>query len=184
MKYQTQHDLIDPEAPTPALEFELEDHDDVPDLPDDTYVIGENGHFVREGQDRASSKSRETTKQWAKPAAFVLVVLFVVLTVWNTVRFVQGPPPPPKPSPFRAKQALYLGVMRIDAYRRVNGVVPETLADAGLPEADAYAYQHVSPTRYILSFRGGGSKLEYDSNEPKERFFGSPKDLLTMGDSQ
>ena len=74
--------------------------------------------------------------------------------------------------------------MKIDAYRRVNGVVPDSLAEAGLPEADVYAYQRVNPTRYVLSFGSGGSKLEYDSSEPKEKFFGSPKDMLTMGDSK
>ncbi len=74
--------------------------------------------------------------------------------------------------------------MRIDAYRRVHGVVPETLAAAGLPEADAYAYQRLDPTHYRLSFHGGGSKLDYDSSEPKESFFGSPRELLTMGDSK
>lgn len=183
MKYQSQHDLIDPEAPAPEPDFESEGHD-VSKISYDDYVIGEHGEVVREHSVKAVARSRQGTKAWAKPAAFALVVLFVVLTVWNTIRFVQGPPPPPKPSPFQAKQALYLGVMRIDAYRKVHGVVPETLVDAGLPEADAYAYQRLDPTHYRLSFRGGGSKLEYDSSEPKESFFGSPRELLTMGDSK
>ncbi len=74
--------------------------------------------------------------------------------------------------------------MKIDAYRRVHGVVPDSLADAGLPEADAYAYERVNPTRYVLSFTNGGPKLEYDSSDSKESFFGSPKDMLTMGDSK
>ena len=183
MKYQTQQNRIDRESPSSALQFEFEDHD-TSENPDDAYVIGANGDIVGGADLRAASEPQESTKAWVKPAAFVLVALFAVLTLWNGVRFVQGPPPPPKPSPFRAKQALYLGVMKIDAYRRVNGIVPETLADAGLPEADAYAYQHLSPTHYILSFGGGGSKLEYDSSEPRERFFGSAKDMLTMGDSK
>jgi hypothetical protein len=184
MKHRTQHSMIDPDAPTSALEFEFEDHDDVPELHDDTYVIGANGDIIKEGSDQAASQSQETTKRWAKPAAFVLVALFVVLTCWNVVRFVQGPPLPPKPSPFQSKQALYLGVMKLDAYRRVHGVVPDSLKDAGLPEAEGYTYERVNPTRYVLTFRNGGSKLEYDSSEPKEQFFGSPKDMLNMGDSK
>jgi len=184
MKYQTQQNLIDPEAPTPALEFEFEDHDDVPDLPDDTYVIGENGEIVRELGVQATAESEETSRRWAKPAAFGLVALFVVLSIWNAVYFIQGPPQPPKPTPFQAKQALYLGVMKLDAYRRVHGVVPDSLTEAGLPAAEGYAYERVNPTRYVLSFRNGGAKLEYDSSEPKERFFGSPKDMLSMGDSK
>lgn len=179
MKYQAQHDRIDPEAPA----LESEDHDNS-ESADDAYVIGEDGNSVRELKVKDASKSRETTKRWAKPAAFGLVALFVVLTFWNATRLVQGPPRPPKPSPFQAKQALYLGVMKIDAYRRVHGVVPDSLADAGLPEADAYAYERVNPTRYVLSFTNGGPKLEYDSSDSKESFFGSPKDMLTMGDSK
>jgi len=180
MKYESQHDLIDLEARARTTDFEFDDSDD-PEAPDDAYVIGEDGRMVG-GLDRddvATGPSR-----WAKPAAFVLGALFVVMTVWNLGRLIQGPPPPPIPSPFQAKQALYLGVMRIDAYRRVHGVVPDSLAEAGLPEADAYAYKRVDPAHYVLSFRGGGSKLEYDSSEPKESFFGSPKDMLTMGDSK
>ena len=184
MKHQAQHNSIDPDAPTSALEFEFEDHDDVPELPDDSYVIGENGDIVREGGDQASSEHDESTKKWAKPAAFVLGALFVVLTCWNVVRFVQGPPQPPKPSPFQSKQALYLGVMKIDAYRRVHGAIPESLEQAGLPVAEGYAYERLSPTHYVVSFRNGGAKLEYDSGESKESFFGSPKDLLNMGDAK
>jgi hypothetical protein len=183
MKYQARHDLIDPEAPRPKMGFEFEDND-VPDPPDDAYVIGADGSSIRKPDFEAATESQEGPNRWAKPAAFVLVALFVVLTLWNAVRLIQGPPPPPKPSPFQAKQALYLGVMKIDAYHRVHGVVPDSLAEAGLPEADAYAYRRVDPAHYVLSFQGGGSKLEYDSSEPKERFFGSPKDMLTMGDSR
>ena len=183
MKHQSQYDLIDPEAPAPTLGLEFEE-DDGPEVPDDAYVIGEHGSTVRELGVQAATGARKGPSRWAKPAAFLLVALFVVLTVWNLGRFVQGPPPPPKPSPFQTKQALYLGVMKIDAYRRVHGVVPDSLAEVGLPEAEAYAYKRVDPAHYVLSFRGGGSKLEYDSSEPKESFFGSPKDMLTMGDSK
>jgi len=183
MKYQMQRNLIDPESRISPLEFEFEDHDKS-EVHDDAYVIGPNGDTVGGADFGPPSDSQESTKAWAKPAAFVLVALFVVLTCWNVVRFAQGPPLPPKPSPFQAKQALYLGVMRIDAFRRVHGVVPDSLKDAGLPEADAYTYERVNPTRYVLTFRNGGSKLEYDSSEPRETFFGSPKDVLTMGDSK
>jgi hypothetical protein len=184
MKQQTQQNLIDPEAPTSALEFDFGDHEDVPELPDDSYVIGEDGNTVRELDLQTIPESELRAKKWAKPAAFVLGTLFLVLTCWNAVRFLQGPPEPPKPSPFQSKQALYLGVMKIDAYRRVHGVIPESLEQAGLPVAQGYAYERLSPTHYVVSFRNGGAKLEYDSGVSKESFFGSPKDLLNMGDAK
>jgi hypothetical protein len=74
--------------------------------------------------------------------------------------------------------------MKVDAYRRAHGVTPDSLAAAGLPEGSVYAYRRVSPTRYVLSFGASGSKIEYDSNEPKDQFFGSPQDMLTIGGSK
>lgn len=183
MKQQPLRNVIDPEKPTSALQFDFEDSD-VPEFPDDSYVIGENGDIVREPDLQILSESERAAKQWMKPAAIGLVVLFVVLSIWNAVHFMQGPPEPPKPKPFQAKQALYLGVMKLDAYRRVHGVLPDSLAEAGLPVAEGYAYQRVNPTRYVLSFRNGGAKLEYDSSDSKENFFGSPKDVLNMGDAK
>jgi hypothetical protein len=184
MKYQPQHDLIDPEVPAPDKAL---DHvkNDVPETVDDAYVIGEHGNSIREVDLDVSVKANARLNRWAKPAAFGLMALFLVLTVWNLSHFIQGSPAPPKPTPFQSKQALYLGVMKIDAYRRMHGgITPEMLTEAGFSEDGAYAYNRVSPTRYVLSFRNGGSKLEYDSNEPKELFFGSPNDMLTMGGSK
>jgi hypothetical protein len=187
MKYQPQHDLIDPDYPAPD---EAREHTKDVDrgAPDDAYVIGEHGSSLREIDLNVSvkAKTKATTKleRWVKPAAYGLAALAVVLTVWNVARLAQGPPAPPKPTPHQSKQALYMGVMKIDAYRRVHGVTPDTLADAGIAEAGVYAYSRLSPTRYVLSFRTGGSKIEYDSNESKEGFFGSPQDMLTMGGSQ
>ena len=183
MKYQSQHNVIDPEVQPRAMGFEY-DGDDIPDAPSDAYVIVENGDTVREPDAEAANESPAGPKTWARPVAFLLGALFVVMTVWNLSHLLQGPPPPPKPSPFQVKQALYLGVMRIDAYRRVHGVTPGSLADVGLSETGAYGYRRIDPTRYVISFQGDGPKLEYDSNESKDGFFGSPKEILTMGESK
>jgi hypothetical protein len=66
----------------------------------------------------------------------------------------------------------------------VHGVTPDSLADAGLPATGAYGYHRIDSAHYVLSFRGDGPKLEYDSNDSKDRFFGSPQAILTMGDSK
>jgi hypothetical protein len=175
----------EPETRTMTLEFEYKDEGDDEVAPrDDSYVIGEDGDSVTADDVDGLPEPDWHTRPWAKPAAFGLVALFVVLTTWNVIHFVQGPPEPPKPTPFQSKQALYLGVMKIDAFRRTHGVVPESLTEAGLPLAEGYAYERMSPTRYVISFKNGGAKLEYDSSDPKESFFGSPKDMLTMGDSK
>ena len=183
MKYQSLNDLIDPDVPPTETAVESAGDDD-PGAPDDAYVIGEGGNTVKAPAGTAARKSRAGPKPWAKPAAFLLGALFVVMTVWNLSHLLQGPPPPPKPSPFQVKQALYLGVMKVDAYRRVHGVAPDSLADLGLSETGPYAYQRIDSAHYVLSFHGNGPTLEYDSSDSKERFFGSPQEILTMGDSK
>jgi hypothetical protein len=69
----------------------------------------------------------------------------------------------------------------VDAYKRIHGVTPETLLEAGLSDTAGYGYVRIDSTRYVLSFRVDGPKLEYDSNEGKEQVFGSPQDILSMG---
>jgi len=183
MKYQPQHDVIDPEYPVPDTEGEAPSDDR--NAPDDAYVIGDHGTasqvLVTSEDGKPKSRSRQGPKPWVMPAAFVLSGLFVGMTVWNISRLVSGPPPTPKPSPFQVKQALYLGVMRVDAYRRLHGETPETLLDVGLSDTAGYSYVRIDSSRYVLSFRVDGPKLEYDSNEPKDRAFGTPEQILTLG---
>jgi len=183
MKYQSQHDLIDPEVPAPETASESDpNHED--GAPNEAYVIGEHGRTVQKPDEKAATESQPGPKPWVQPAAALLGALFVVMTMWNLSRLLGDPPPPPKPSEFQIKQALYLGVMKIDAYRRVHGVTPDSLAEAGLLEEGGYGYRRIDPLHYVVSFQGNGPKLEYDSNQSKDRFFGSPQEILTMGASK
>ena len=181
MKYRTQYDLFDPEVlpDDPKLEVQPD-----PDAPEDAYTIGEHGDTVRAPDGSAASEIDDGPKPWVKALAALLALAFVVLTGWNVSRVVSGPPPLPKPSPVQVKQTLYMGVMRIDTYRRARGVTPETLADADLPENAGYTYRRINLSHYVLAFENGGPKLEYDSSVPKETFFGSPRAVLSMGETQ
>jgi hypothetical protein len=183
MKYQPQHDLIDPEVPPPETDAEPHGERD-PGAVGDAYVIGEHGNTFQVLDAAPAKKSKRRSKAWVQPLGVALGVVFVGLTVWNLSRLLGDPPPPPTPSPFQVKQALYLGVMRIDAYRRVHGVTPSSLAEAGLPEDGGYGYRRIDPQRYAVSFQGNGPTLEYDSSIPKDRFFGAPQDILSMGGSK
>ncbi len=183
MKYQSQHDLIDPEVPAPETDAEPEGGQH-PGAVDDSYVIGEHGNRVQVLDVKPAKKSKRDPKAWVQPLGVVLGVVFVALTVWNLSRLLGAPPPPPTPSPFQIKQALYLGVMKIDAYRRVHGVTPSSLAEAGLLEEGGYGYRRIDPQHYMVSFQRSGPRLEYDSNQSKDRFFGSPQEILTMGASK
>lgn len=182
MKYQPQHDVIDPDYPAPDAP-PVEQADD-PDAPNDAYVIGAHGNTVQ-GPDGSRKKQEEGGRRpWVKPAAAVLAIAFVALTGWNMSRVVSGPPPPPKPTPFQIKQALYLGVMRVEAYEKVHGVTPETLSDAGLPDGVGYTYTRLDSKHYVLAYSDVGPKLEYSSSDPKDAFFGTPQEMLSMGGKQ
>jgi len=183
MKYQAQHDLLDPEVPPPDAAFESDENHDA-DSFNEAYVIGEHGNTVQALTVQAATKSRPGPKPWAQPDGGALGALFVLLTIWNLSHLLGNPPPPPTPSAFQVKQALYLGVMKIDAYRRVHGVTPNSLAEAGLLETAGYGYQRIDSSHYVVSFQGNGPKLEYDSSQSKDRFFGSPQAILTMGASR
>lgn len=182
MKYQPLNDVIDPDVePEGELDPEVQPED--PGAPEDAYLIGAAEERVRALLAK-SSKGRPTRrKPWVKPAAIALAALCIGLTIWNLSRVAAGPPAPPPPSPFQVKQALYLGVMKIEAYRRVHGVTPDTLEASGLSNPP-YAYTRLGSTEYALGFEAEGSRLEYDSSIAVEQFFGSPKDMLAMGDSQ
>jgi len=184
MKYRPMNDAIDPEVLPGGFTYEQLEKEHDPNAPNDAYVIGENGASIQAPDADSLSDQSSGPKPWVKPLAALLGVLFVALTVWNLHRVVQGPPPPPKPTPIQLKQPLYLGVMKIDAYRRSYGVVPDQLSDAGLPDPGPYTYQRLDQDHYQLAFTNQGEKLDYDSHVPKVSFFGSPKELLSTGDSK
>jgi hypothetical protein len=182
MKYQSQHDLLDPEV-LPESAVEPEGNRD-PAAVNDAYVIGEHGNTVQAPDAKPAKRSKPGRKAWVQPLGVGLGAVFIVLTVWNLSRLLGDPAPPPTPSPFQVKQALYLGVMKLDAYRRVHGVTPTSLSEAGLREEDGYGYRRIDPQHYAVSFQGNGPRLEYDSNMPKDRFFGAPQEILSMGASK
>lgn len=182
MKYQPLNDLIDPEVP-PAGAVTAEVEEDGTDAPGDAYVIGERGHTVHAPDTKAATAKATGPRPWVKPVAAALGAACVLLTVWNLARAISGPSAPPKPTPFQLKQALYLGVMKVEAYRKVHGVTPETLREAGVPEPP-YAYRRAGPTQYVLSIQADGPRLEYDSMISTDRFFGPPQTILSMGGSK
>lgn len=180
MKYRPLHDLIDPDI---RPETDLPLHHD-PESPDDAFLIGENGATVHApdlADGAEGAVDGEAPRRWVKPAALLLAAAAIGLTAWNLSRLVQGPPPPPKPTAFQSKQALYLGVMKIEAYRRTHGVTPDTLIAVGIADGSGYNYRRLDPGRYALSFQGNGTPVEYDSMVPMQQFFGTPAEMLSTG---
>ncbi|HZN54804.1 MAG TPA: hypothetical protein VFB67_05735 [Candidatus Polarisedimenticolaceae bacterium] len=185
MKFQSLHDEIDPEVPPAGEAVDPPPGD--PNAPDDAYVIGERFQSVLAPEGGTSTKKKRRARGlrvWVRPLALLLSAACVGLTIWNLARLVQGPPAPPKPTAFQVRQALYLGVLRVEAFRRVHGVTPASLADAGLPDANGYTYQRIDPAHYALAFQADGPREQYDSATPMEQVFGSPEKMLAMGGAQ
>ena len=181
MKYQPLNDLIDPDIPASGTVQSVQDD---PDAPNDAYEIWAHGHTVRAPDARARGDVASKSRAWVKPAAILLSIACVGLTVWNLARLIQGPAAPPKPTSFQLRQALYLGVLKVEAYRRVHGVTPSNLTDASLPDPGPYTYQRINPSHYVLSFQGDGPNERYDSATPMAQVFGPPEKVLSMGGAQ
>ena len=181
MTLRLHHELLDPDVPPPDLDAEGPGR---PDVPNDHYVIEEGGSSVKSTIIITSDKPKKRGKQWVKPAAYGLCALFVALTAWNLFRWIGGSAERPAPSPFQLKQALYLGVMKVDAYRRAHGFTPSSIAVLDLPQ-NAYEYRRVNADQYVLAFRTeDGQRFEYNSRSPKEAIFGPSQSILSMGASK
>ena len=120
-------------------------------------------------------------RPWVMPVALVLAAVALGLTIWNASRFIEGPPAPPVPTPVETKQALYLGVMKLEAYRRVHGDAPDTMMDAGLTAGSGYTYSRVERGHYVLTFADRTAHQTYDSSTPLSSAFGSAKDMFALG---
>ncbi|HJQ97469.1 MAG TPA: hypothetical protein VJ826_04090 [Candidatus Polarisedimenticolaceae bacterium] len=178
MNHRQQNDLIDPDVV--GDDNRPLEHD--PENPDDAFLIGEGGKTVAAPPGMANGAPGEAPpKKWVMPVALLLAAGALVLTVWNATRFMQGPPVPPVPTPVEAKQALYLGVMKIDAYRRGHGVTPDTMMDAGLAAGSGYSYTRVDSSHYVLAFEDRTARQTYDSTTPISSAFGPPKEMFTLG---
>lgn len=181
MRYQPQNDVIDPDVPSPEQMIKGPEGD--PHAATDAYEFDERGRTLQRPDSDKKADADEARKRWVMPIAVVSCVLCVGLTVWNVSRLMAGPPKPPAPSAFQVKQALYMGVMKVESYRHIHGVTPDNLQDTDLP-APPYSYNRVSATAYTLGLESNGTKLEYDSADPMDKFFGTPRDMLTMGGSR
>jgi hypothetical protein len=178
MNYRPRNDLIDPDVL--GDENRPLEHD--PENTEDSYLISEHGRTVAAPPASANLAPGEAPpKRWAMPLALALAAVALGLTVWNASRFIQGPPVPPVPTPVEAKQALYLGVMKLEAYRRTHGITPETMMDAGLAAGSGYTYTRVDPAHYVLTFEDRTAHQTYDSATPPRSAFGPAKEMFAVG---
>ncbi|HEX4824805.1 MAG TPA: hypothetical protein VFV19_10850 [Candidatus Polarisedimenticolaceae bacterium] len=180
IKYQTLIDELDPDVP--AADAPVQEAEADPDAPEDAYVIGAPGKMILTLKSDAKM-NEDRPRTWVKPVAILSAALFVGLTVWNLSKLMQGPPVPPPPSPFHLKQALYMAAIKVEAYRREHGVTPASLADTGLA-SPPYSYTRVDPNVYVVAVDLHGSKLEYDSTVALDKYFGTPKEMLTTENHQ
>jgi hypothetical protein len=116
--------------------------------------------------------------------AFVIVA-FLIIIIGGAYLLV--PPPPvaaPKPRDEAATtKTLYLGVLKIEAYRKLNGMLPYEMEVANIRRKDGYSYERLDDRHYLLTFReSDGRTMSFDSHTPIERFFGPPEAVLGGGE--
>lgn len=164
MNYRPLNHLFDPDVP-----------------PRDDHVISQDGTAAQgPGSGDVENSQEAGVRPWVLPLAVGLLVVAVGLTGWNLARLMQDPPAPPAPTAVEMKRALYLGVLRIEAYRKMHGVIPTTVAEVGLANGSGYVYDRVDPARYVLSFESRGARQEYDSTVPVAAFFGTAREMLSL----
>lgn len=113
------------------------------------------------------------------------IVAFLVIIIGGAYLLV--PPPPVSAAKPRDEAAttrtLYLGVLKIEAYRKLNGMLPFEMEVANIRRKDGYAYERLDDRHYVLTFReADGRTLSFDSRTPIERFFGPPEAILGNGE--
>ncbi|HEX6852811.1 MAG TPA: hypothetical protein VF139_15550 [Candidatus Polarisedimenticolaceae bacterium] len=116
--------------------------------------------------------------------AFTIIALLVILV--GGAYLLLPPPPVAAPVPrdeAATTKALYLGVLKIEAYRKLNGMLPFEMEVANIRRKDGYAYERVDDRHYVLTFReADGRQMSFDSHTPIERFFGPPEAVLGDGE--
>src|SRR5262245_453878 len=136
------------------------------------------------GENTTVAQPAEAPRAWVMPLALVLAAAALGLTIWNASRFIEGFPAPPVPTPVEAKQALYLGVMKLEAYRRVHGDAPDAMMDAGLFAGSGYTYTRVDRGHYVLTFEDRSAHQTYDSSTPLSSAFGPAREMFALGNDE
>ena len=91
-------------------------------------------------------------------------------------------PRPPKEAPVIKEASLrllmYQHILRLERYRRANGHLAPTLADAG---SDSFAVQYLPDSagdRYTLVGESGGHRITYTSDVPPMDFLGNSYQII------
>jgi hypothetical protein len=110
----------------------------------------------------------------------VCVAIIVVKPVWLFPTSL--PPDPPELHDASLKLQVYRVANRIDAFRRANGRLPETAAEAGAGvPGTMYA---VSGDRYTISAGIGSRQVTYHSTVPLQEFLGNSYEIIKQRSRQ
>ena len=115
---------------------------------------------------------------------YALLIVGVILTIALgaiLVRLVMQEPAPPVETPAirdaSLRLMLYREALHVEAYRKANGQLPKTLAEAGGGNGTV-AYQLVPPDGYSLTGTNAGQRLTYTSSEPLTSFLGNSYQVI------
>ena len=108
------------------------------------------------------------------------VAIIVVQPAWLFPTSL--PPDPPELHEASLRLQVYRVVMRIDAFRRANGRLPETAAEAGA-EVPGTMYT-VSGDTYTITAGIGSQQVTYHSAVPLQEFLGNSYEIIKQRSRQ
>jgi hypothetical protein len=119
---------------------------------------------------------------WSVLALSAVAIVFGgYLLIARPAWFIAPPPPPIAQSPEVAEASLRLGMgreaERVEAFRRKNGRLPQTLKEAGGGRM-GLQYSPMGTGRYTISGTDAGIALTYDSIDSISTFVGNSYQLI------
>lgn len=144
---------------------------------------------VLKDQAERQARQREAAKKKPKrrlPLPIVALGLAVAsLYVWVAAPSWLLPDPLPQPTAMQLQDGLrmqmYGLVVQIERYRRENGRLPDTLAEAAEDPPPDVSYAPFPPSSYRLSGQRAGTEIVYSSGEPARTLLGDAPSRLRAG---
>ena len=150
--------------------------------PDRRDLVDAYQNLVKSEQDRQAAEQHgrpqpEVKRRWLGLGLGLILACAAIL--YTKPAWLFTPPPPPEPPALQEasiKLAIYRAAMRIDAFLRSNGRLPETAAEAGAQVAGTvYA---PAEDHYTITATSGSHTVTYDSRTPLTVFLGDSYDLI------
>ncbi len=178
---------IDPPPDSPEATVSKNDEDATTGAPSG-YIADAVADVMKDQAEKAVIRDEIASKLDRPPSPISWLVL-CALTVLSLLLWLTAPsslaPPPPEPLPGAFLEAglrmeLYLGALDVEGYRRDQGRLPNSLAEAGRPFSEV-EYERTGGRSYRLWIPGPEGIIQLASSDSLELFLGDAPEILRGG---